>query len=180
MKKICFLLLLFFVGLVMGQELKQVKVGQAFNISYPSSYSKTYDLNDSACLQLSNLVQEKYFFIIQEEKEILKFLHVEFTNINEALEFYAKGLISNLPDNKNKKVSKIKNFKINGYNAAEISIEGDFVDEETDKTYTLVYNYTLIESQNYYYQILAWSNINKRDAYGDEFKKMINSFKEEN
>lgn len=161
-----------------SQEYKQVKVGQSFNFSYPISYNKVFDLNDSASLQLSNIVQNKYCIIIQDEKEGLSQNKINFSGIEEAMNFYSKNLINSLIDNPNKKISDFKSVTVNGYNAGEILIEGDVYDEEIKKNLTLFYLYSVIETDKFYYQIFSWCLKDKKDTYLNEFRKMANSFKE--
>lgn len=167
-------------NVLFSQEFKQVKVGQTFNLSYPSSYSKVFNLNESASIQLSNIVQDKYLIVIQEEKEALKSLQVNFANIDEAAEFYSKNIISSIPENKNKKISSYRHFKINGYNATELTIDGDVEVDEDGKFLTIAYKFVLAETPNYYYQFLFWSDVNKREKYNEEFEKILSSFKETN
>ena len=178
MKRAIFLISLLTFGIFSSQEWKEVTVGTPFKISYPTSYLKTYDLNSDASLQIMNAIKEKYTIIIQDDRESLKDLKLEFTDNEEALNYYAKSIAEGLADNKKKKISKIKNFKIGDYNASEMIIEGQTSDEETGELMSLFYFYTLIETPNNYYQVLSWSKLEDREKYEEEFRNIAKSFKE--
>ena len=141
---------------------------------------KTYDLNADASLQIMNAIKEKYTIIIQDDREALKDLKLEFSDSEEALAYYAKNIIEGLKDNDKKKASKIKNFKIGDYNASEMAIEGQTSDDETGELMNIFYFYTVIKTPNNYYQILSWSKLEDRQKYEDEFRDIAKSFKELN
>lgn len=178
MKKITLIFSLILVNLSFGQEIKEVKVGKTFQFAYPTNYLRTYTLNTDASLQLSNAALEKYSIIIQDEKASLKSVNVLFSNLEEAIDFYTRTLISNLTDNTNKKTSKVTYRDINGYPSVEKIFEGDLIDEETKEIVKINYVFTLVETPDYYYQILSWSPIKLKEKLLPEFRAMANSFKE--
>jgi len=178
MKKIILISSLVLFNLGFGQEMKEVKVGKTFQFSYPSNYLRTYTLNTDAALQLSNAGIEKYSIIIQEEKAALTSVNVLFSNLEEAITFYTRTLIKNLTDNSNKKISDITYRDINKNKSAELIFEGDLLDEETKENVRINYVFTLVETPEYYYQILSWSPIKLKDTLLPEFRAMANSFKE--
>ena len=180
MKITVFLIALLIFGIFSSQEWKEVTIGSPFKISYPTNYVKTYDLNADASLQIMNAIKEKYTIIIQDDREALKDLKLEFTDSEEALAYYAKNIIEGLKDNDKKKASKIKNFKIGDYNASEMAIEGQTSDDETGELMNIFYFYTVIKTPNNYYQILSWSKLEDRQKYEDEFRDIAKSFKELN
>lgn len=56
--------------------------------------------------------------------------------------------------------------------------EGDLIDEETKEIVKVNYVFTVVETPDYYYQILSWSPVKLKDKLLPEFRTMANSFKE--
>ncbi|GGP04738.1 hypothetical protein GCM10010992_18380 [Cloacibacterium rupense] len=177
-KKFTLLAFLMISGFLFSQQIKEEIVGNPFKISYPSNYVKTYDLNDSASLQIMNGIQEKFTIIIQDNIEALDALKMNFASTEEAINFYAKELISGLEENNLKKISAPKNFLINGYNSTEITIEGQTTDGETKEKIEFFYLYTVIKTPYNYYQILSWSSLDNKKQFEEEFRNIAKSFKE--
>lgn len=178
MRKTILIFSLILFNLSFGQQIQEIKVGKSFQFAYPSSYARTYTLNTDAVLQLSNAGLEKYLIIIQEEKAALTAVNILFSNQEEAITFYTKTLTNNLTDNANKKISAINYRDINNNKSAEIIFEGDLLDEETKESVRINYVFTLVETPDYYYQILSWSPIKLKEKLLPEFRAMANSFKE--
>lgn len=178
MKKTILSFALFAATTLSAQNLKEIVVGHPFKITYPSNYVKTYDLNDTASLQIMNAVQEKFTIIIQDDREALDALKVIFNNNEEALTYYSKEMIDGLDNNNSKKISPIKNYKINDNDLSEISIEGQMKDEESNEVINFFYLFTVIKTPTNYYQIVSWTRLENRNKYEEEFRNIAKSFKE--
>ena len=175
MKKIILLFGIVLGTVAFGQSTTTLRAGRAVSVSFPSSYEKVFHLNLDAMLQMMNVENEKYTIIIQDEKEGFNYFGVKFENINEAIDFFTKNLIENLKDVKK---SEVKIRRIGNYNAAEIIIEATDVAEDTNEEIKLAYVYTLIESPDFYYQVMSWTLVENKDKYLEEFRNIANSFKE--
>lgn len=158
-----------------GQTGKMMKAGRQFGLNYPASYVKTFNLNEDALLQMSNVASEKYSLVIQDEKAGLEYFKLAFENVGEATTFFTKGIIENL---KNVKKSEVKMRKIGNYNAAELLIEATDLNEETNEELNLFYVFTLIESPEFYYQVMSWTLAENKSKFEQEFRTIANSFQE--
>lgn len=156
-----------------------IRVGQTFTVDYPNSFVRTYDLNESASLQMINLALGKFSIIIQDEKASLDHFKIKFGNLEEALDFYIKNLVASMEEGSTKK-SGLKTLKINNYNTIEMELEGALKDEETSELSKIFYHFSIVETPNYYYQILSWSSQENKSKYIEEFRKIAGSFKEVN
>ena len=152
--------------------------GKPFSISYPTDYSKVYDLNEVASAQFSNEQLGKYSIVIQTEKENLKFANVTYTNIVNAGQSFANNLKAGLVDDAYLKLSDTKEITINNYKASESTVQGTYAGGEIGASAELFYYLAVVETQNHYYQILLWCNKSDKDKYVQEFKNIAKTFKE--
>lgn len=155
----------------------EFKVGKVFKITYPDSYMKAYDLNNDAASQRSNGAQSKYSIVIQDEKASLDFFKVKFSTIDEALDFYTKGLLEFAKENSIKETTP-KKFKINNQNAIQKEIEAIVFDEALSKDISIFYLFTVIETPEYYYQVLSWTPKENKVKFLEEFRNIATSLKE--
>lgn len=176
--KIIFFTAILLSGVFSAQQMKNYQFGTPFTISFPNGYVKSYDLNDVAAAQFSNSVNDKYSIVIQTEKENLTFFQLAFSTIEEAGEYYSKSIKDGLVDDATLKYIKPKEVKISDYAAAESIVEGSFIDEETSLTTPLFYHITIVETANYYFQIISWSSSEDKNKNLEEFRKIAQSFKE--
>ena len=165
-------------GVFSAQQMKEYKVGNPIKIAVPSTYVKSYDLNDFALAQFTNAVNDKYVVIIQTEKEHLTSLQVSFADIAEAGNYYVKSLVDGLAENGKKTVSTPKKMKIGNNDAAELLVQGTFIDEEDHTETDLFYHLTVVETPAYYYQIISWSQLKDRNKNLSEFMNIAKSFAE--
>ncbi|UFK96990.1 hypothetical protein [Kaistella faecalis] len=165
-------------GVFSAQQMKEYKVGTPVKIAVPSNYVKSYNLNDFAIAQFSNAVNEKYVVVIQTEKEHLNSVQVSFADIAEAGNYYVKSLFDGLAENGKKTVSAPKKMKIGNNDAAELLVQGTFIDEEDHTETDLFYHLTVVETPAYYYQIISWSQLKDRNKNLSEFMNIAKSFAE--
>lgn len=175
--KLTFIISLLF-GMFSAQQIKEYKFGAPIKISVPSTYVKSYDLNDLAIAQFTNAVNEKYLVIIQTEKEHLTSVQVSFADIAEAGNYYVKSLLNGLAENGKRTVSSPKKMKIGNNAAAEILVQGTLIDEEGRTETDLFYHLTVVETPLHYYQIISWSQLKDRNKNLTEFMNIANSFAE--
>jgi hypothetical protein len=102
--KLTFLFIVLFTYASFSQTAtKDFKVGHIFNVSLPNYMTKTTGINGAASLQYKNTVKDVYGFIIEDSKEELKILEINYTS---AKEFYDDFIKDFLPKEKNRKVSE--------------------------------------------------------------------------
>lgn len=165
-------------GVFSAQQMKEYKVGKPIKIAVPSTYVKSYDLNDFALAQFTNAVNDKYVVIIQTEKEHLTSLQVAFADIAEAGEYYAKSLIDGLAENAKRTVSAPRKLKIDNKDAVELLVQGTLTDVTDQTEADLFYHLTVVETPAHYYQIISWSELKDRNRNLNEFMNIANSFVE--
>ena len=175
--KLAFIISLLF-GMFSAQQIKEYKFGAPIKISVPSTYVKSYDLNDFAIAQFTNAVNEKYVVVIQTEKDHLTSVQVSFVDTADAGSYYAKSLSDGLSENGKKSVSPPKKVKIGSYEAAELMVQGTMHDEEANTEADLFYHLTVVETPAHYYQIISWSALKDRNKNLNEFMNIANSFAE--
>ena len=84
-----------------------------------------------------------------------------------------------MTDNSSRKISKVAERTINNYKVAEVSIEGEIEDSE-GKTVKTFYLFSVVETPKFYYQILNWTTKENKSKFQNEFRTLVNSFKEVN
>lgn len=172
------LIALFLSAFFSAQQIKDYNFGVPFTISYPAGYMKTYDLNDFAASQFTNAVHSKHSVIIDVEKDNLTFAKVNFVDLQEAGQYYTDMINGGLLEDRYFKNSKVKEFLINGLQAAEVLIDGTMKDEEeTEISVQLFYLLTVVESEDHYFQILSWCNLKDKNKNLEEFRKIAQTFK---
>ena len=173
-----FLVLVFFTTTAFSQKMTDYSFGKPFTISYPTDYAKVYDLNEVASAQLSSETQGKYSIIIQTEKENLKFAKISYANIIEAGNSFANNLKAGLLDDANLLLSDTKEITINNYKASESTVQGTFSNSEIGSSADLFYYLAVVETQNYFYQLVFWCSEKDKTKNLEEFKKIAKTFKE--
>lgn len=121
-------------------------------------------LNDEADLQINNLKKEKYFIALLEPKE-------DFTDFS--LEAYydliTEPFMASI-DNPNQ--GDVKEVTINGNKGLQYTLEASI------DNINIVYFITVIETPTHYGQLMAWTIKSKWDEHKDEYKNLLDSFKE--
>ena len=167
-----FFTLLFIVSCNKSETVQTVKIKNQYSIELPESLSKTNDLNDDASLQYQNLYDEFYIIVIDEKTTEIDDL---FTTLNKKLGLtsyvdfiktdYEKGMKSPV-------FSGIKKGKIHGLESQIISISGRYENME------VFYKIAFLKSEKYYYQVMLWTLLDKKEEHEKEMDKVIASFKE--
>ena len=144
------------------------KVGHVFSVSVPDYLQETSGLNDAASFQYQNEVKQAYTMVIDDAKSGLLSVGIAFTSPEDyyrSIEsFYlAEGDDITLP---------LQNTTINGQKAVQISFVRHF--DQVDLSYLV----TVVETPNYFYQIVSWTTVENGNTLMHDFKKIAQSLKE--
>jgi len=119
-------------------------------------------LNDAADLELIDSENDKYFLVLMESKEDFTWTYEEYRDhmFDANAEIYQTT------------VENIQDIKVGEYNCNFIEFDSNL---EGIKFYMQIY---IVETDNYYGQILTWTLNSKKDEYRNEFLELVKSFKE--
>lgn len=120
------------------------------------------ELNDSADIEISDAKNQKYMIALMESKEDISWSYDEYSEfiLNQNSTIYDVTL------------DDIKTTKIGGYNA-------NWVEFKTQPSGINIYmRIYVVETENYYGQILIWTKYSSKDDVKEEFDKIVSSFKE--
>lgn len=121
-------------------------------------------LNEQAIIQIANMAQDKYLIIIEESK-------IDFADDTTILD-YASLVLEGMEETaENVSVSELTDLTINNNPALQYYFHG-----EVDKV-KVSFNITVIETPEYFYQVLAWSLQSSFDEHKEEFRSIISTFK---
>ena len=121
-------------------------------------------LNESADIELADLNDEKYFLALMEEKEDFNWTYEEYRDHMFEVDAKIYGAT----------VNDIQDIKIGEYNCNFIEFNPN-LDNSALQFYMQIY---IIETDNYYGQLLTWTLNSKKDEYRDEFFEIVKTFKE--
>ena len=166
--------LTFFLLLILksqGQTTKEFKVGHEFLISVPDYMNKTVGLNTSASVQFKSVIKDVAGFVIEDSKEELKLAETNFSSINEYYDFFVKDF---LKDEDKRTISAPTTITKGQNNYLEI--DASYFDKDSK---TGIYYYVcIIETKNYYYKVLCWSSLEKKDKFKSDFQKAAYSLRD--
>ncbi|MBK6731064.1 MAG: hypothetical protein IPG60_08880 [Bacteroidetes bacterium] len=145
------------------------KYKNRFEIFVPGYLVPDDSLSANASLQFSDFSNEVFLLVIEENKKELQRNGIT----PSAKEYYAYILESISSSIENFEIVSEKTTRINGLQTLTCEINGTYAD------HTLYYLFSVVESENAYYQLLAWTtdavkNVMKRDFYAS-----FTTFKEE-
>lgn len=152
-------------------NLKEYKVGHVVSVSLPDYMSKTMGLNSSSILQYKSTVKDVYGFIIEDNKEELTLVEMNYSSINEFCEDFAKDF---LKDEKKKTFSYPEYKKIGDINFAEF--DATYYDKEV-KT-EIYYLIGIVETKTSYYKVLSYTSKENKDKFKADFQKILYSLKD--
>ena len=149
-------------------SLKEYKVGHVVNVSLPDYMSRTMGLNSSSILQYKSTVKDVYGFIIEDNKEELALVEMNYSSINEFCEDFAKDF---LEDEKKKTFSYPEYKKIGDINFAEF--DASYYDKEAKgEIYYLV---GIVETKTSYYKVISYTGLENKDKFKADFQKILYS-----
>lgn len=150
---------------------REVMVDNQYTLTVPDYLHPCSGLHKKASLQLQNLDDDLYVIVIDEKKITLR----DF-DVNYSLKTYFDNVIQQ-PFVKNIKYPVInkypKEIKIAGNKALMSTIKG-LVNNRL-----VFYKFAIIETPNYFYQIIIWTRDDKKEKLENEMQKIIESFREE-
>ena len=168
---LCFVFLFLFAGCnsildtTASKEKEIVCDEHNFKVTLPSGWKEVHNLNEAASIQASNLRKDIHFIVKAESKD----------NVSDdfTLEDYKQILFENqYPlQIKNIDIGESNEIKINSFPAIQTVISGEV------NNFKATYLVTLVESQNYVFQILAWSLKKSFDEHSEELHEITNSIK---
>ncbi len=132
-------------------------------VETPNSWSeyKEEKMNDDACLELIGADEIKYLIVISEEKS-------SFSSFNN----WFDTVYSNVKESYQLDDSKIRRSDEGGLNTRFIENE---LEMNGEKVYLQLY---FIETNNYYNQLLMWTELDNKTLYNSEFRDIAYSLKE--
>lgn len=137
-----------------------------FSVFAPEGWTlQDQKLNLDADLIIFSEDEERGFLVVRENKKDFK----DGYNIED---YWIK--ISEIKANENIKINRriINGNKVSNYPA----VQGDF--EMTEDDLNFKYLITCVETSEYFYQLVGWTNRSKFETYQEEFIDISNSFKE--
>lgn len=170
MKTIKWFFLLFFTTfLSFAQQFETKTGGHEYTLEVPDYLRRTFDLNDVATLEYKNIIKDVYSIVIDDDKEELEALEIEFPSVTDFLLFFVKDY--NL-EAENRVQSEAVEFENNGNNFSQVELS--FTDVEGDY-FMLI---TAVETKTHFYKIMSWTKLGDRDKYYSDFKRMAKSLKD--
>ncbi len=165
------ILVLTTTGISAQTTLKEYKVGHVVNVSLPEYMTRTMELNSSAILQYKSTIKDVYGFIIEDNKEELALVEMNYSSINEFCEDFAKDF---LKDEKKKTFSYPECKTIGDINFAEF--DASYYDKETKGT--IYYLVGIVETKTSFYKVISFTGIENKDKYKADFQKILYSLKD--
>lgn len=177
MKKIYFaLFLLIFVACGESEKTNTITIEDRYSMEIPDFMTSTSLLNDEASLQYQHAIKELYVIVIDENK-LLVHDAIDDAELEESytkdLEGYCNLIMEQTEGNFAEfKMEEYKTSEINGLKLRTIEVQGkaDAIDG------FLIFGF--VEGKDYYYQIMTWTLMDRKDTHIEKMYKMINSFKE--
>ena len=148
--------------------LKEYKVGHVLNVSLPEYMSRTMGINSSAMFQFKNTVKDVYGFIIEDNKEELALVDMNYSSINEFCEDFSKDF---LKDEKKRTFSNPEYKKIGNLNFVEF--DASYYDEEAKgEIYYLV---GVAATKTSFYKDISYTSLENKDKFKADFQKILYS-----
>lgn len=171
-KKLIILAMILITTMCFSQTtFKEQKVGHIFYVSIPDYMNKTIGLNSSATIQFKNTIKDVAGFIIEDNKEELKLVEMNYSSINEFYEDFIKDFLKN-EDKRN--ISKPQIKKIGELNF----IESDASYYDKDSKLEIYYFVGIAETSSDYYKVLCWGTLENKEKFKSDFQKILYSIKD--
>lgn len=156
------------VGYTQNAVFTEKKVGHVFSVSVPDYLQETRGLNDAASFQYQNEVKQAYTMVIDDAKSGLQSLGISFASPEEYYHSIESFYLAEGDD----VTQALQNMSVNGQKAVQISFVRHF--DQVDLAYLI----TIVETPNYFYQIVSWTSVENSNALMPDFKKIAQSLKE--
>ena len=122
------------------------------------------ELNKLANLEIVNYEKNKYFMAIMEKKEDFDLSYDEYKNY----------MIKDIEKTYEVELEEPKTITIDDKEYAYV----EFKSSAPNTSVNLYMQVYMIETENYFGRLFAWTNYSQRDNYKEEFDQMVKSFKE--
>lgn len=167
-----FAILLFLSTFTFAQTaMKEFKAGHIFTISLPDYMSKTTGINSSSTIQFKNAIKDVYGFVIEDSKEELHMLEMNYSSLTE---FYDDFIKDFLKDEEKRNLSKPVYKKIGTTNF----VENDISYFDKDANTEIYYFVGLVETSTTYYKVLCWVTLENKEKFKSDFEKILYSIKD--
>ncbi len=174
MRKLIAFVLLAFASLnttTAQTALKEYKAGHVFFVSLPEYMTKTGGINSSATIQFKNVVKDVAGFIIEDNKEELKLVEMNYTSLTE---FYDDFIKDFLKEEQKRVVSTPISKKVGTANIIECDVT--YYDAETK---TDIYYYVgIVETSSVYYKVICWASLENKQKFKSDFQKIAASIRD--
>ena len=120
-------------------------------------------LNNNANLELIDENNNKYFLVLASTKD-------DFNSYDN----YFDTMKQNIEKEYKIKIEEENEIKVGDHDCKYV----EFKSTTTDSAVNFYMQVYMIETENYYARLFAWTTYSQRDKYKDEFKEMILTFKE--
>lgn len=148
--------------------LKEYKVGHTVNVSLPDYMNRTMGLNSASILQYKSTIKDVYGFVIEDNKEELALVDMNFSSINEFCENFANDFLKG----EKKKTFSYPEFKtIGDINFAEF--EASYYDKEAKGE--IFYLVGIVETKTSYYKVISYTSLQNKDKFKADFQKILYS-----
>jgi hypothetical protein len=155
------------------ENINKIQIKDLYEFKLPGFLNENNEDSNESVKVFSNSFREVHVLIkhtkkdlydpadtISLEKTAKSMLILLFLSENEDLQFDRE------------RQDNFKALTINGLKAVQTNVTGVSLGAKINILYTL------IEGYNYFYTIQAWTHLDEKDQYKNDFNKMINSFKE--
>lgn len=151
--------------------LKEYKAGHEFYVSLPDYMSKTTGLNSAATIQFKNTVKDISGFIIEDNKEELAMVQLNYSSLNEFFEEFIKDFAK---DEENRKVSKPQTQKKGETNFIECDVT--YYDKESKLD--IYFFIGIAETKSTYYKVLCYGTSESKDKFKKDFESILLSLRD--
>jgi hypothetical protein len=156
------------------KDAETVTIQDRFSLDIPTSMSAAEGLHEDAVLGYQNPYKEMYVIVIDENED-------DFTkaikkaklgkSYSHDLDGYAKIVSQNFTIEE-PKTTPYKDVTINGLPAKQMEITGKM------SGHGIYYLLTVVKGKDHYYQVVAWTLLDKMEEHKPIFEKMVATFKE--
>jgi hypothetical protein len=167
-----FIILAFTVSVPKAQTVyKEYKVGHPIFLSLPDYMSKTAGINAAAAVQYKSVVKDVYGFVIEDNKEEMGYVDMNYSNINEFYDDFIKGFTKDLE-------KAVVSTPLAQKKGETNFIEADLSYYDTDAKADIYYLVGIVETKTSYYKVLSWAAAENKDKFKADFQKILYSLKD--
>lgn len=148
--------------------LEPKKAGHVFYVSVPAYMQETRGLNEAASFEYQSTEKQSYLMVIDDAKSSLKSIDLSFSSPEE----YFLSIQDFYMSDADKSTLKKRTLTIQNMPSLLTEFERKL------ENITLSYMIGVVESKEYYYQVVCWTTSDNKQAMWQDFEKIITSLKE--